>query len=70
MKLFATVFLLAVTAVAAIDIEPRAGCSQPGEYCNGGTFLCCSGDCNTANNVVCYVLLCSFLALGCVVWWG
>ena len=72
MKLFATVLLLAVTAVAAIDIEPRAGCSQPGEYCNDGTFLCCSGNCDTANNVVCYTLPWFPLFLSCswMLWLG
>ncbi|KAG2026320.1 hypothetical protein GB937_001829 [Aspergillus fischeri] len=52
MKVFATLLLLAATATAALAAvpAPNAGCSQPGQYCNGGTFLCCNNrQCN--NNV-------------------
>ncbi|EAL86155.1 protein rodD [Aspergillus fumigatus Af293] len=52
MKVFATLFLLAASATAALAAvpAPNAGCSQPGQYCNGGTFLCCNNrQCN--NNV-------------------
>ncbi|RLL93623.1 hypothetical protein CFD26_102554 [Aspergillus turcosus] len=44
MKFFVTLLLLAATATAAVAAveAPQAGCSQPGEYCNGGTFLCCN----------------------------
>ncbi|KAJ5335466.1 hypothetical protein N7541_005298 [Penicillium brevicompactum] len=53
MKLYAIV--LALAALAAADagstFEPRAGCSQKGQYCNGGTFLCCPGQGSCSGNV-------------------
>ncbi|KAH3142341.1 hypothetical protein KXW18_001051 [Aspergillus fumigatus] len=53
MKVFATLFLLAASATAALAVvpAPNAGCSQPGQYCNGGTFLCCNN--RQCNNNVC-----------------
>lgn len=55
MKLYAIVIALA--ALAAADpgntFEARAGCSQKGQYCNGGTFLCCPGQGSCSGNVVC-----------------
>ncbi|KAJ5400145.1 hypothetical protein N7465_010634 [Penicillium sp. CMV-2018d] len=45
MKLFIVLFVLAAYAMAEAgpNLEARAGCSQKGQYCNGGTFLCCPG---------------------------
>lgn len=58
MKLYAIV--LALAALAAADpgnFEARAGCSQKGQYCNGGTFLCCPGQGSCSGNVVCLLYL-------------
>ncbi|KAJ5754165.1 uncharacterized protein N7511_008318 [Penicillium nucicola] len=53
MKFF--IALLALAAFAAAEagpnLEARAGCSQKGQYCNGGTFLCCPGQGSCSGNV-------------------
>lgn len=47
-------FALAAFAMAEASpkLEERAGCSQRGQYCNGGTFLCCPGQGSCSGNVV------------------
>lgn len=39
-------------AEASPNLQERAGCSQKGQYCNGGTFLCCPGQGSCSGNVV------------------
>ncbi|EAW14963.1 protein rodD [Aspergillus clavatus NRRL 1] len=52
MKVFVSLLLLATVAMAAVDTT-NAGCSQPGQYCNGGTFLCCNNrQCDLSKNVL------------------
>lgn len=50
MKLYIITLAIAALVSAAPNLEARAGCSQPGQYCNDGTFLCCRGTCR--GNVV------------------
>jgi hypothetical protein len=54
MKFF--IALLALAAFAAAEaipnLEARAGCSQRGQTCNGGTFLCCRGQGDCVGNLV------------------
>ncbi|EKV05312.1 hypothetical protein PDIG_37020 [Penicillium digitatum PHI26] len=54
MRLFIILFALTAftMAEASPDLEVRAGCSQKGKYCNGGTFLCCPGQGSCKGNVV------------------
>ncbi|KAJ5486639.1 hypothetical protein N7530_000939 [Penicillium desertorum] len=54
MKLFVVLFALAAYAMAEAvpNLEARAGCSQRGQYCNGGTFLCCPGQGSCSGNVI------------------
>ncbi|KAJ6180031.1 hypothetical protein N7519_010492 [Penicillium mononematosum] len=54
MKLFVVLFALAAFAMAEAgpNLEARAGCSQRGQYCNGGTFLCCPGQGSCSGNVI------------------
>jgi hypothetical protein len=59
MKLFVVLFALSAYAMAEAvpNLEARAGCSQRGQYCNGGTFLCCPGQGSCSGNVVSLSLL-------------
>lgn len=54
MNFFITVLVLAAFAVAEAspNLEARAGCSQRGQTCNGGTFLCCRGQGDCVGNLV------------------
>ncbi|KAF9887637.1 hypothetical protein FE257_009730 [Aspergillus nanangensis] len=54
MKFLFALFVLAVSVAA--DVESgntvQAGCSQKGQFCNNGTFLCCGKlKCDTGANV-------------------
>ncbi|KAJ5498689.1 hypothetical protein N7453_007740 [Penicillium expansum] len=53
MKFYIVLLALAAFAMAEADpnLEARAGCSQKGKYCNGGTFLCCPGQGSCKGNV-------------------
>lgn len=63
MKLYASIVLAlaalaaalaaAAPADAATNLEPRAGCSQMGQFCDDGTFLCCPGQGTCSGNEVC-----------------
>lgn len=59
MKLFIVLFALAAYAMAEAgpNLEARAGCSQKGQHCNGGTFLCCPGQGSCSGQVVSWPLL-------------
>ncbi|CRL25397.1 unnamed protein product [Penicillium camemberti] len=54
MKLFIVLFALAAYAMAEAgpNLEARAGCSQKGQFCNDGTFLCCPGQGSCSGQVV------------------
>lgn len=59
MKLFIVLFALAAYAMAEAgpNLEARAGCSQKGQFCNGGTFLCCPGQGSCSGGVVSWPLV-------------
>ena len=55
MKIYLSLLLVLSSfamAEASPKLEERAGCSQKGQYCNGGTFLCCPGQGSCSGNVV------------------
>ncbi|KGO38501.1 hypothetical protein PEX1_057620 [Penicillium expansum] len=54
MKFYIVLLALAAFAMAEADpnLEARAGCSQKGKYCNGGTFLCCPGQGSCKGNQI------------------
>ena len=59
MKLFIVLFALAAYAMAEAGprLEARVGCSQKGQFCNDGTFLCCPGQGSCSGGVVSLQLL-------------